>query len=42
MRALSSNGRPLVDGREGKRSVELIEAIYTSANEGRLVRPGRP
>ena len=38
--ALGSNGKPLVDGREGRRSVELIEAIYQSAREGRLVRPG--
>jgi len=29
-----------VDGREGRRSVELIEAIYQSAREGRLIRPG--
>lgn len=40
--ALQCHGRPLVDGREGRRSVELIEAIYTSAREGRVVRPGAP
>ncbi len=40
VRALNSHGKPLVDGKEGRRSVELIEAIYASARDGRVVRPG--
>lgn len=37
LEALSENRRPRVDGREGLRSVELVEAIYRSAREGRPV-----
>jgi UDP-N-acetyl-2-amino-2-deoxyglucuronate dehydrogenase len=35
--ALSTGRKPLVDGREGRRAVELIQAIYRSAREGRTV-----
>jgi predicted dehydrogenase len=38
MVAVLRNGRtPMVDGREGRRSVELIQAIYRSAREGAWV-----
>ena len=35
--ALKTGRKPLVDGREGRRAVELIQAIYRSAKEGRTV-----
>lgn len=35
--AIETNGRPLIDGHEGRLSVEVIEAIYLSAREGRVV-----
>jgi predicted dehydrogenase len=35
--AITSGRRPRVDGREGRRAVELILAIYRSAAEGRTV-----
>jgi predicted dehydrogenase len=34
VRAVREDRSPLVDGREGRRSVELIEAIYRSAGRG--------
>ena len=34
---LGSDGQPLVDGREGRRAVEVIQAIYRSAETGRTV-----
>jgi predicted dehydrogenase len=37
VRAIRTGTEPLVDGREGRRSVALIEAIYRSAAEGRIV-----
>ena len=40
LRAIETDGRPLCDGREGRRSVELVEAIYRSAETGRPVSPG--
>jgi predicted dehydrogenase len=36
-KALESGGKPLVDGREGRRAVEVILAIYQSALTGRVV-----
>ena len=36
--ALLKDRPPMVDGREGRRAVELIEAIYKSASTGRNVR----
>lgn len=36
--ALVKDRAPMVDGREGRRAVELIEAIYKSAKTGRNVR----
>ena len=35
--AVRTGGKPLVDGREGRRSVEVIEAVYWSARTGRTV-----
>jgi predicted dehydrogenase len=37
VRAIQTNTAPLVDGREGRRAVEVIEAIYRSAGTGRTV-----
>jgi predicted dehydrogenase len=34
LRAIESGGEPICDGREGRRSVELIEAIYESSAKG--------
>jgi predicted dehydrogenase len=39
-RAIEENRPPLVDGREGRRAVELILAIYRSAAEGRTIPLG--
>ncbi len=38
--ALETGGKPLVDGREGRRAVEVIRAIYQSAQTGRVVEIG--
>ncbi len=38
VRAIRTNSRPAVDGREGRRAVALIEAVYRSAATGRAVR----
>lgn len=37
VRAIQTNTKPLVDGREGRRAVELILAIYESSATGKLV-----
>jgi predicted dehydrogenase len=37
VRAIRTDTTPLVDGREGRRAVELIEAVYRSAATGRTV-----
>lgn len=34
LRAIERNGTPICDGREGRRSVELVEAIYESSRTG--------
>jgi UDP-N-acetyl-2-amino-2-deoxyglucuronate dehydrogenase len=39
--AIENNGRPVCDGRDGKRSVELIEAIYESSRRGLPVNLSR-
>ncbi|MFA5021790.1 MAG: Gfo/Idh/MocA family oxidoreductase [Patescibacteria group bacterium] len=36
--AIIDNRVPLIDGREGRPAVELIEAMYKSASTGRIVR----
>ncbi len=38
--AVANNRTPLIDGIEGRRSVEVIEAIYRSAKTGQTVRLG--
>jgi UDP-N-acetyl-2-amino-2-deoxyglucuronate dehydrogenase len=35
--AIQTNTTPLVDGREGRKAVQVIEAIYQSATTGRMV-----
>jgi predicted dehydrogenase len=39
--AVQGGVKPFVDGREGRRSVEVIEAIYRSAHTGRVVEFSR-
>jgi len=41
VKAIQGGTRPLVDGREGRRAVELIQAIYASNDTGKIVRIGR-
>jgi UDP-N-acetyl-2-amino-2-deoxyglucuronate dehydrogenase len=38
LRAIETDGRPLCDGQEGRRSVELVQAIYESSRTGQPVR----
>lgn len=38
-RAIREGGTPLVDGREGRKAVAIIEAIYESAAAGRAAAP---
>jgi UDP-N-acetyl-2-amino-2-deoxyglucuronate dehydrogenase len=38
LKAVKSGGRPAVDGAEGRRSVEIILAIYKAAETGRTVK----
>jgi len=38
LRALKTGGKLLVDGREGRKAVEVILAIYKSAASGKKVR----
>jgi UDP-N-acetyl-2-amino-2-deoxyglucuronate dehydrogenase len=40
LRAIESNGKPICDGVEGRRSVELVQAIYESARIGNPVTLG--
>lgn len=37
MRAVLENRAPMIDGREGRKSLELVMALYAAANEGKLV-----
>jgi predicted dehydrogenase len=37
VQAIQSGRKPLVDGREGRRAVEVILAVYRSADTGRIV-----
>jgi UDP-N-acetyl-2-amino-2-deoxyglucuronate dehydrogenase len=37
VRAIQTNTAPLVDGREGRKAVQVIEAIYQSATTGRTI-----
>ena len=38
VRAINENRPPIVDGREGRKSIEIITAIYKSAQTGEMVR----
>lgn len=38
LRAIREGGQPAIDGPEGRRSVEIVLAIYQSAREGKMVR----
>jgi predicted dehydrogenase len=38
LQAIDEGREPLVDGREGRKSVEIIRAIYRSARSGQAVR----
>jgi UDP-N-acetyl-2-amino-2-deoxyglucuronate dehydrogenase len=38
LKAIDTGGTPRVDGREGRKSVEIIRAIYLSAKTGQAVR----
>jgi predicted dehydrogenase len=37
LRAIETNGQPVCNGREGRRSVELVQAIYESSRTGQSV-----
>jgi predicted dehydrogenase len=38
LRAIREGGRPAIDGPEGRKSVEIVLAIYQSAREGKMIR----
>jgi predicted dehydrogenase len=38
--AIREKRRPLIDGAEGRRSIELIQAVYGSSREGKPIRLG--
>jgi UDP-N-acetyl-2-amino-2-deoxyglucuronate dehydrogenase len=40
LRAVLEDRPPMIDGREGRKSLELVEALYRSANEKRAVNLG--
>ena len=40
IRAIRDNTLPATDGREARRSVELVETIYAAARKGRALAPG--
>jgi UDP-N-acetyl-2-amino-2-deoxyglucuronate dehydrogenase len=42
LHAIRENGTPVCDGREGRRSIALVEAIYQSARDGRSVSLSKP
>ena len=37
IRAIETDGRPMCDGREGRKSVELVQAIYASVRAGKPI-----
>jgi UDP-N-acetyl-2-amino-2-deoxyglucuronate dehydrogenase len=41
VKAIETGGQPLIDGREGRKAVEIILAIYQSAEAGRTMELGR-
>src|SRR5690606_23936429 len=38
MQAIETGGKPLIDGEEGRKSVEIVLAIYESAKTGKLIK----
>jgi predicted dehydrogenase len=38
IRAIRTNSRPLIDGAEGRKPVEIILGVYESAKSGKTVR----
>ena len=38
LKAIKNGSKPLIDGHEGRRSVEIIAGIYKSAQTGRMVK----
>jgi UDP-N-acetyl-2-amino-2-deoxyglucuronate dehydrogenase len=42
LRAIRENGTPICDGREGRRSIALVEAIYQAARDGGSVSLSKP
>lgn len=38
MQAIETGGKPLIDGEEGRKSVEIVLAIYKSAQTGELIK----
>lgn len=38
--SIAADRPPLLDGREGRKSLQLVEAIYAAAREERLISPG--
>jgi UDP-N-acetyl-2-amino-2-deoxyglucuronate dehydrogenase len=38
MRAVIEDRAPMIDGREGRKSLEVVIALYESAVSGRLIR----
>ena len=40
LKAIETGGKPLIDGHEGRRSVEVIRGIYDAAKSGKTVRFG--
>ncbi len=41
IQAIQTDGKPCCDGQEGRRSVELVQAVYESARTGKAVEVGR-
>ena len=41
LRAIRENGTPICNGREGRRSIALVEAIYEAARTGSSVSVSR-
>ncbi len=40
MQAVIEDRAPMIDGKEGRKSLEIVAALYASANEGRAVKVG--
>ncbi len=40
LRAIETNGKPLCDGTEGRRSLAVVEAVYAAARSGQIANVG--